>query len=115
VEIAGTAWSGHPPVEEVEVSVDGGSSWHRAELGPAPSPYAARPWRCQVQLDAGAYTIMARAKDREGNTQPTEPVWNARGYGNNVTHRIRLNVTEAPTTNRGEAQVVRRGPRPVPA
>jgi DMSO/TMAO reductase YedYZ molybdopterin-dependent catalytic subunit len=115
VEVAGTAWSGYPPVVEVEVSVDGGSSWHRAELGPAPSPYAARPWRCRVRLHAGSYTIMARATDHAGNTQPAEPVWNARGYGNNVTHRIRVTVTEAPTANRDDVPVVRRGSRPVPA
>jgi sulfite oxidase len=93
VEIAGTAWSGQPPVVRVEVSVDGGTSWQDAELGSAPSPNAARPWWHRVRLDVGSHSILARATDSAGNVQPTEPIWNARGYGNNVTHRIEVNVT----------------------
>jgi DMSO/TMAO reductase YedYZ molybdopterin-dependent catalytic subunit len=115
VEIAGSAWSGHPPVVEVEVSVDSGGSWHKAELGPAPSSNAARPWRYHVRLDAGSYTIMARATDHAGNTQPTDPIWNAHGYGNNVTHRVRLNVTGPSKGDEEDVRVVPRGSRPVPA
>jgi DMSO/TMAO reductase YedYZ molybdopterin-dependent catalytic subunit len=114
VEIAGTAWSGHPPVEVVEVSVDGGRTWDRAKLGPVPSPYAARPWRRTVQLDAGRYTIMARATDHVGNTQPIDPIRNARGYGNNVIQRVRLTVTEASKGRHDDVVIVRRGSRPVP-
>jgi DMSO/TMAO reductase YedYZ molybdopterin-dependent catalytic subunit len=95
VDVAGTAWSGHPPVARVDVSVDGGTSWGRAELGSSPSPYAARPWRIRIPLEPGPQVIMARATDRVGDTQPLEPVSNARGYGNNVIHRVRVNATEA--------------------
>lgn len=116
VQIAGTAWSGHPPVVLVELSVDGGTSWHRAELGRASSPYAARPWRCLLRLDSpGSYSVVARATDQAGNTQPMDPLWNARGYGNNVTHRIRLNVTTPRGSARDEVRVIRRGSRHVPA
>jgi DMSO/TMAO reductase YedYZ molybdopterin-dependent catalytic subunit len=115
VKIAGTAWSGHPPVEVVEISVDGGRTWDGAQLTPAPSPYAARAWRFTVHLDAGRYTIMARAADHAGDTQPIDPVRNARGYGNNVIQRVRLTVTEAPKGRQDDAVIVRRGSRSVPA
>jgi DMSO/TMAO reductase YedYZ molybdopterin-dependent catalytic subunit len=95
LDVAGTAWSGHPPVVRVDVNVDGGTSWRRAELGSSPSPYAARPWRIRIPLQPGPRVIMARATDRAGDTQPLEPVSNARGYGNNVVHRVRVNATEA--------------------
>jgi DMSO/TMAO reductase YedYZ molybdopterin-dependent catalytic subunit len=94
VEVAGTAWSGHPPVVRVEVSVDGGTSWGDADLEEAPSAHAALPWRYRVRLDVGAYSIVARATDSAGNVQPTEPIWNVQGYGNNVAQRIRVNVNE---------------------
>jgi DMSO/TMAO reductase YedYZ molybdopterin-dependent catalytic subunit len=92
VEVAGTAWSGHPPVSRVEVSVDGGTSWREAELGAAPSAYAARSWLYRARLDSGSHSILARATDSAGNVQPTEPIWNVHGYGNNVAHRIQVNV-----------------------
>jgi DMSO/TMAO reductase YedYZ molybdopterin-dependent catalytic subunit len=114
LEIAGSAWSGHPPVTRVEVSVDGGDSWSEAELGPAPSSYAARPWRYQARVDSGSYFVVARATDRAGNTQPTVAPWNARGYGNNVTHGIRITVTSRPS-GLDEGRVIRQGSRPVPA
>jgi DMSO/TMAO reductase YedYZ molybdopterin-dependent catalytic subunit len=109
VDVAGTAWSGHPPVVRVDVSVDGGTSWRRAELGRSPSPYAARPWRIRITLEPGPHVIMARATDRAGDTQPTEPVWNARGYGNNVIHRVRVNAIEARLAADDRVRVPNRG------
>ena len=31
-EISGVAWSGHGAIAKVEVSLDGGSSWHDADM-----------------------------------------------------------------------------------
>ena len=42
--LRGRAWSGWGPIERVEVSADGGSTWATAELGDAVSPYAWRSW-----------------------------------------------------------------------
>jgi DMSO/TMAO reductase YedYZ molybdopterin-dependent catalytic subunit len=116
VKLAGAAWSGHPPVVRVDLSVDEGATWRPADLGPAPSPYAARRWRCSLRLDRpGSYSIVVRATDQEGNSQPYDPLWNERGYGNNVTHRVRLNVTSARSQEQDEVPVVRGGPRDVRA
>jgi len=93
VEIAGTAWSGFGSIRMIEVSVDNGRSWTRAELRPTPSPHTATPWRFAWSAEShGRYTLMARATDSAGNTQPLDPVWNERGYGNNAVQSVRVTV-----------------------
>lgn len=93
VELRGAAWSGAAPVARVEVSTDGGATWTPAELEPAPSPYAAAPWRLAWLPPArGEHLLMSRATDAAGNTQPLEPVSNALGYGNNCVQRVRVVV-----------------------
>jgi len=78
VTIAGAAWADGPEVEAVEVSTDGGSSWDEAELlDPAEHGVWRRwqfPWRVGPP---GDYTLLARARDAEGNVQPGErdPRW----------------------------------------
>ncbi len=95
LEVAGTAWTGERRITRVEVSADDGLTWEKAELGRSPSPYAATPWRFLWTPSApGAYTLMARATDSAGHTQPRDPVWNLQGYGNNLVHRIRVSVGE---------------------
>jgi DMSO/TMAO reductase YedYZ molybdopterin-dependent catalytic subunit len=91
VEVRGIAWSGEAPVTRVEVSCDGGGSWAEAELGTAPSAYVAALWRLRwTPPGPGAYTLLARATDAAGNTQPLDPLPNVRGYGNNSVQRVRV-------------------------
>ncbi|MEW5926801.1 MAG: sulfite oxidase [Gemmatimonadota bacterium] len=93
VELRGAAWSGDAPVARVEVSTDGGATWTDAGLEPAPSPYAAAPWRLAwLPPGPGEYLLMARATDAAGNTQPLAPVSNELGYGNNCVQRVRVVV-----------------------
>lgn len=93
VELQGIAWSGVAPISRVDVSVDDGQSWTAAELGTPLSPYAAAPWRfLWLPPMAGAHTLMARATDEAGNTQPLEPLWNAHGYGNNGVRPVHVTV-----------------------
>ena len=96
VEIAGAAWSGAGPIERVDVSVDGERTWEPAELTRPDSPHAATTWRLVAHVrDPGTVRIVARAVDGAGHRQPLEPVWNARGYGNNVVHRVKASVGRA--------------------
>jgi len=90
--VRGVAWSGFGAVTCVEVSDDGGVSWLRAVLEPAPSPHAARAWRCRWTPAPGAheFDLAVRATDASGRSQPVEPVWNELGYANNGVQRIRL-------------------------
>lgn len=92
-EIRGTAWSGDAPVRRVEVSVDGGATWRDARLGEAEGAYACVPWSLAWSpARPGRHELVARATDGAGNVQPLESVWNELGYGNNVVHRVTVEV-----------------------
>lgn len=93
MEIAGIAWSGHGLIQAVAVSVDGGETWVEAELFPAESPYGAARWRLSwTPPRAGDYTLLAKATDAQGNSQPLEPRWNSLGYGNNSVQPVRVSI-----------------------
>ncbi|RTH38282.1 molybdopterin-binding oxidoreductase [Thermus scotoductus] len=72
LEVRGIAFAGEKPVLAVEVSVDGGKGWERAELLPAPGPYAWRLWRYLWRPEApGRQALLVRAWTREGPQDPT--------------------------------------------
>lgn len=88
VAVRGFAWSGHVPVAKVEVSADGGATWHHARLDAAASPWAWRRFTAELAVPPGPVTLMARATDMTGKTQPMDPPWNPRGYLNNAVQRV---------------------------
>jgi hypothetical protein len=91
--VRGYAWSGESPVLSVEVSVDGGKSWDRAELGAEAGPHAWREWRYAWDArEVRGLTILARAYDARGVSQPDRAKPNALGYGNNAMQRVRVRV-----------------------
>lgn len=93
VVVSGSAWSGEAPITRVELSHDDGRTWHQATLNPPASERAATLWKWTwTPHVTGSFTLIARATDGAGRTQPLEPVWNLRGYGNNSVHRVRVNV-----------------------
>ncbi len=93
VVLAGSAWSGLRRVERVEVSTDGGGSWAEAELGEPAGPHAAAPWRYRwTPRSAGSAELVERATDDAGDRQPLASRWNRFGYGNNVVHRVAVEV-----------------------
>jgi sulfane dehydrogenase subunit SoxC len=88
-ELTGRAWSGWGPISRVEVTVDGGTTWYDANLGPEPDRYAWRAWRWTWHAETpGSYVLSARATDASGNVQPVEPSWNRQGMANNHTQRV---------------------------
>jgi DMSO/TMAO reductase YedYZ molybdopterin-dependent catalytic subunit len=68
--VQGYAWTGEGAVARVEVSADGGQSWHAARLEAASQPFTWNRWTWSWQAPAGEHTLMSRAYDRAGNTQP---------------------------------------------
>jgi len=92
VEIRGLAWSGHQPIQLVEVSFDGGKSWRMARLQEATSPYVWRHWSITWSAAPGSYTLLTRATDAAGRTQPVEGEWNLLGYCNNGIQKISLTI-----------------------
>jgi hypothetical protein len=52
-----------------------------------------RAWVAEVPVKvAGRVTLMARATDGAGETQPHEAEPNAAGYGNNSVHVVRVDA-----------------------
>jgi sulfane dehydrogenase subunit SoxC len=90
--LEGRAWSGRGPVERVEVSVDGGTTWGDADLGEPVSDFAWRGWTYEWQAEPGEHELSCRASDAAGNTQPTRPEWNFDGLCNNAVQRVRVVV-----------------------
>jgi sulfane dehydrogenase subunit SoxC len=92
-EIIGRAWSGYASVVRVEMSVDGGTTWDDATLGPETDRYAWRRWQWTWTADdPGPHELCARATDAAGNTQPVEPCWNRQAMANNHVQRVTVVV-----------------------
>jgi len=102
VTLTGRAWSGQAPIRRVDVSLDGGTTWRRAELreghgGHGRHHRSARhddphhhpsirgfgwsrftvTWKRPA---AGSYTLLARATDASGRQQPLTTPFNDNGY-----------------------------------
>lgn len=74
--IRGLAWSGEGEITRVEVSLDGGATWQDAHIEYSPDRWLWKRWSLLWQADRpGQYTIMARATDERGRTQP-QTEWN---------------------------------------
>jgi sulfane dehydrogenase subunit SoxC len=90
VTLAGRAWSGHAPIERVEVSTDDGAGFAPAVLDPPLGEHAWRGWRFDWDAPPGEHVLSSRATDAAGNTQPLDPRWNLKGYANNAVERIHV-------------------------
>jgi DMSO/TMAO reductase YedYZ molybdopterin-dependent catalytic subunit len=90
--LRGRAWSGWGPIVRVEISADGGRSWHDASLGEPLAASAWRPWSFAWTAAPGTYDICARATDATGQTQPMQAPWNVGGYMNNSAQHVTVVV-----------------------
>jgi DMSO/TMAO reductase YedYZ molybdopterin-dependent catalytic subunit len=74
VQVRGTAWTGAGEITKVELSADAGSTWNEAKLAGESKPNAWRLWEFNWKTPAssGKATLIARATDSKGQTQPTE-------------------------------------------
>ncbi len=92
-EVTGYAFAGDDRgIARVDVSTDGGRSWHQADLGEDPGPWAWRQWRTVIDIPAGPTEIIARAWDTSAAAQPESPahLWNPKGYVNNSWARVEV-------------------------
>ena len=95
LEVRGVAWNdGTSRIDSVEISSDGGKTWRRAEIKRPKSPYAWHPWSLGIELSAGKVTILARATDALGRTQPLDGTiaWNPAGYAWNGVDSVAVTV-----------------------
>ena len=94
LSIRGHAWAGDQAVSRLDVSIDFGQTWQRAELQKPVNRLAWQRFRARVELPRrGYYEVWARATDDQGRSQPMLlPGWNPRGYLNNACHRVAVRV-----------------------
>ena len=74
VRVHGAAWTSNGEITKVELSTDGGATWTEAKLLGESKPNAWRLWEFNWQTPgvAGTQTLVARATDSIGRTQPVE-------------------------------------------
>jgi len=72
VRVHGAAWACDAEIAKVELSTDGGATWNDAKLLGESTPNAWRIWEFNWQTPSqpGKQTLMARATDSLGRTQP---------------------------------------------
>jgi DMSO/TMAO reductase YedYZ molybdopterin-dependent catalytic subunit len=91
--LRGVAWAGESRVAKVEVSTDAGLTWRTAQLTGKDLPFTWRLWALEWHpQQPGYYTVLSRATDMDGKTQPLVPTWNPSGYLFNAIDRIGLSV-----------------------
>ncbi|KAK9903043.1 hypothetical protein M0R45_001294 [Rubus argutus] len=109
--LRGYAYSGGgKKVTRVEVTVDGGETWHVCNLDhqEKPNKYGKYWCWCFWSLEVEvlnllvAKEIAVRAWDETHNTQPEKLIWNVMGMMNNCWFRVKINVMP----HRGEIGMV---------
>lgn len=90
--IHGYAHSPHGAISRVEWSVDSGASWHVADVQESQVRYSWVRFEFAWDASPGEYTLMTRATDAEGNTQPDAVPFNEKGYLFNqpLPHPVRV-------------------------
>jgi len=93
VLIEGRAWVGEGAISRVQISLDEGVSWQNAQLNNAGDKFAWRTFSVELRPEKpGFVTVLARASDDRGNTQPIVSKWNPLGYFWNGVHRVGFSV-----------------------
>lgn len=98
LSIVGYAWSGAAPVARVDLSRNGGNEWAPIPspfLQASPSPQGWTRFSHELLLRPGIdeeWSLVVRAIDAAGNTQPLAQTWNALGYANNAARPTRIRV-----------------------
>lgn len=100
ITLKGYAWSGGGKgIVRVDVSLDGGKTWHVADLkgeNKLNRAWAWKLWHATLPLPKGADSlqICVKAVDSTYNTQPDSvaPIWNLRGVLSNAWHRVNVKV-----------------------
>ena len=90
--LRGYAHSPAGPLQKVEWSLDSGQTWRDAAVRGPQVQYSWAGFEFAWDAEPGEYTVMTRATDAAGNTQPREVPFNEKGYLFNqpVSHPVRV-------------------------
>lgn len=93
LRVRGHAWAGDNKVTAVDLSIDFGATWVKADLREPHNPYAWQHFSAEITFPMkGYYEVWARATDDQGRMQPFAIAWNPKGYLNNSMHRVAVRV-----------------------
>lgn len=96
VQVSGVAMGGMTAAKSIEVSVNGGKDWQKAEfIGPDLGQYAWREFVLSVKLEPGSHQLASRTTNEAGQSQPEERLDNNRGYLNNSWRDHMVTITVA--------------------
>lgn len=100
VRVSGKAFSGGASVQKVEISINDGQTWIPTVLT-KPNPKGGwQEFSQEVQLSsAGRVTLLSRATDSRGNTQPLHSAWNPGGYIKNEVDHVSIEVSHQNKTS----------------
>jgi DMSO/TMAO reductase YedYZ molybdopterin-dependent catalytic subunit len=89
--VFGAAWAGETEVTQIAVSTDGGQTWAAGEFLDPLQRHSWRRWKFDwLPKTPGQYTLMARAKDSMGATQPDRHDQNYGSYV--INHPLPIEV-----------------------
>ncbi len=71
--VAGVAWDPHVGIDKVELKIDD-AAWVEADLAPVPSADTWVQWSYPWKATSGSHTIVVRATNADGETQPFDRV-----------------------------------------
>lgn len=84
--ITGLAWSGRGAIKRVDVTVDGGKTWHEARLSASGTDKAISRFYFDHDWDGSQMLLQSRAMDSTGYVQPTKTQLRAVRGLNSIYH-----------------------------
>jgi DMSO/TMAO reductase YedYZ molybdopterin-dependent catalytic subunit len=93
IEVKGIAWDGGHGIERVEISTDEGKTWRLVKLGEEAGRFSWRQWTFRFKPQTNAiHSLMVKATNRLGHTQPFELIQNPAGYHHNRVQKIHVSI-----------------------
>ena len=87
--VRGIAFGGDTGLAKVLFSADAGSHWQEARLGRDPGKYSFRQWTVDLRpASIGPQTLMVKALNTAGASQPERANWNGSGFMRNVVESV---------------------------
>ena len=87
--VRGIAFGGDTGLAKVLFSADAGSHWQEAQLGPDHGKYSFRQWTVDFRpSSSGLQTLMVKAFNTAGTSQPDRANWNGSGFMRNVIESV---------------------------
>jgi DMSO/TMAO reductase YedYZ molybdopterin-dependent catalytic subunit len=91
--VRGIAFGGDQGLAKVSFSVDAGGQWRDARLGADYGKYSFRQWSVELRpLSTGPRTLMVKAINTTGASQPDRANWNGSGFMRNVIESVSVQV-----------------------